>query len=368
MPKETLQGLFKGTQLRRVRRALGLSESEVASELGMSVSDVASWEDGNEVPSFVQFQALSKFFGLPEVFFLRETPAIPLQASFRSQTALRPAEMSPATRKVLVQFTELCRYQAQLERMLDTVPQIPLPQVAGIADPEREAESVRIQLGLDSQPIGDLDSLMHAEGIKVFYLDVPGKEFAGLSLVSSEFGHAIWVDATDAYVRQRFTVCHEYAHLLWDRRMTNIPTACDLDWNTEPERAFNRFAAAFLVPAKSSELWRFSEEHPSPGPEDLDSLIHIYGLSREAIARRLVELEMCGHDLVSRVLAAGLPEPPPGHPVRRRPGWRKTRGKRFLSLTRTAYKKGMISLGKLAEYLGTDPETALEFVEGKTKG
>jgi hypothetical protein len=65
------------------------------------------------------------------------------------------------------------------------------------------------------------------------------------------------------------------------------------------------------------------------------------------------------------VREGGMAKPKPSGFARRSPTWRRRLGKRYLTLCNEAYRRGLISLGKLAEYMEVDPETALEFVEGK---
>ncbi|MFQ5875975.1 MAG: ImmA/IrrE family metallo-endopeptidase [Dehalococcoidia bacterium] len=360
-----LARFFKGTQLQKARRAFGWSERDVAQGLGVRVEEVVAWEEEGNPPNPSQLETLAAIFGVREEYFLRITPETPTGAYFRGAERAQPAELSPATRKAMFSFYELCRYQKQLEDLLARAARPEVPHYEP-TDPEDAAQWVREVLGLGSRPVTDVDALLFRQNIKIFRLEIPGEEFSGLSVWDPSFGPAVLVEARDPYYRQRFTLCHEYGHFVAGGDRPSEATVCDLDWEKAPERLINRFAAALLVSRHASELWTFAEQYPKPEPEELDTLCQHFRVSREVIARRLVELEMSRAELIKEVQLVGLAGAPPARWHGRRPSWKRRLGQRYLRLARDAYRRNLISLGKLAEYLGTDAETALAFGQGET--
>lgn len=364
MKNQVLEGLFKGTQLVRARRALGWSERDLARELGLPLALVESWETGTSTPEPEQFEALVDRIGVPDRFFLTITPDTPTGAFFRGLRSVEPVALSPASRKTLATFHQLCEYQAHLEEMVVRRPPATFPDAVS-TNPETAAREVRVELGLDIKPVSDLDDVLLRLGIKLFRLEIPGEEFSGLSEWSQDWGPSALADARHASYRQRFTFAHEFGHLLRNRQGLRDPVACDLDWDKDLEGITNRFAAAFLVPATSPELRDLLLQHPDPCPTDLDPLCGYFGVSREVLARRLEGLEMASWSLVQSVRDARLPEPKPSLYRRRAAAWKRRLNKRYLNLGKRAYQQGKISLGKLAELLQVDPETALVFASGE---
>ncbi len=362
MEEKVLEGLFKPDQFRKAIRALELDADSLAGLLGVQPEDVINWEKGRDSPTFEQLENLARITGLKTEYFFLETPPIPAGVYFRSAGQRQRAVLSQGTRKTVVRFYELCRYQDELENLLGRKQEQAVPQTTNTKQPEDLAQYLRSKLGLGIGPIQNVEDVLFKQHIKVFHLDVPGQEFSGLSVWDAHLGPAILVKSDDPYYRRRFTLCHEYIHLVIASGPSNGPTVCDLDWDKQDENFANQAAAAFLIPQHNSKLWEFPEQFPSPEPEDLDSLVRYFRVSREAVARRLVELGMASTTLIGKVLAMPQ-EPKAATHARRVPGWRRRLGKRYLDLASTAYKKGLISLSRLAEYLDVDPETALEFVE-----
>lgn len=365
MEETVLKGFFRPEQLRKGREGLGLSISDVGELVGVDDVAVRGWESGALVPSLDQLEHLASAFGLSTDYFLDATPPMPINAYVRSSGSAQVPGRSLESRKVVYRFYELCRYQNQLEALLSDEAQVQLPHPQS-SDPEFIAQALRSDLDLGGGPIPDLERVLFRHRIKVFYLEVPDSEFSGLSIAARPLGPAILVALGEPYYRQRFTLGHEFAHLVTSVD-GHADSVCDLDWDDEREAFANKVAAAFLMPQHDTELWEFPVKFPSPHPEDLDGLIRRYHVSREAVARRLVELGMAGWGLIVEVRKVSLSEPRPRDHTRRRPLWRRRLRRRYIELAARAHRKGHISIGKLAEYLDVDSETALDFIDAQLR-
>jgi Zn-dependent peptidase ImmA (M78 family) len=90
----------------------------------------------------------------------------------------------------------------------------------------------------------------------------------------------ILVNSTDAPVRQRFTLAHEFGHhnlghgSIVDR---------EIHWDSKEPRevAANRFAAEFLAPLQAINLWFDIRGNPAPHLELLVTLANSFGISCE---------------------------------------------------------------------------------------
>lgn len=141
------------------------------------------------------------------------------------------------------------------------------------ASPEEIASDIRSTLGLDdlwaseqpswNQALVELRRRMEDVGILVVVTGIVGtnthrklevSEFRGFVLVD-DYAPLVFVNNSDGKAAQMFTLAHELAHIWFGKSaifdLSGLQPADD-----EVERASNRIAAEFLVPAiKLKELW-----------------------------------------------------------------------------------------------------------------
>lgn len=98
--------------------------------------------------------------------------------------------------------------------------------------------------GVRSGPV-DVFRILMESGVFVHYTD--SSDFSGASKVDEEGNARIWVNKTEARVRQRFTAAHEFGHILLHegllfRDYVFVGSSDPLEW------AANKFAAELLMP------------------------------------------------------------------------------------------------------------------------
>ena len=141
MEQQILVGLFKPSQLRAARRSLGWSERDIAEAVGVTWDIVVGWEEARAVPSPEQFQALASALQVPDRYLLTEAPEEPGRPFFRRTAQPEPVSMSPATRRSVHLFYDLCRRQNELSGLLGrSRPVMPFYE---ISDPETLAAKMR---------------------------------------------------------------------------------------------------------------------------------------------------------------------------------------------------------------------------------
>ena len=118
------------------------------------------------------------------------------------------------------------------------------------AAPENKSRRIlaafeRLRSGLDSRPVANLRKWLNDQGVRVFWLEIPGNEFTGLSWWHKVYGPCMLANLKDSPERRNFTMAHELAHLLIDAPAAL--TVCDLT-DIAGEKLANRFAAEFLMP------------------------------------------------------------------------------------------------------------------------
>ncbi|MFQ5810795.1 MAG: ImmA/IrrE family metallo-endopeptidase, partial [Armatimonadota bacterium] len=237
-----------GGQLRAARESIGLSVAEAAEAVGASPDELVAWESDKAQPPVEGLWELAELYFRSVDYFLRPTPPPPANVSFRVTRAKALRDLSLDARQVLARFEELCRAQTDLERLLGEPAPSPLPSVDGAVDPEALAESERGRLGLADRPISDLRGVLEGDGVRVFERQVPGDEVAGLSWRHAAYGPCILVNAGDRLERRRWTVAHEYFHVV----TSESAHICDLESvGSSEERLAQGFAANFLMPPEA---------------------------------------------------------------------------------------------------------------------
>ncbi|MCE5322109.1 ImmA/IrrE family metallo-endopeptidase [bacterium] len=160
-----------------------------------------------------------------------------------------------------------------------------------------------------SNPI-DLAQEWAASAWKRFDFELP----VNLSLICKylkiNFRHKVMEDAVGGYLlrtpkrryivmnsnhelaRQRFTIAHEIAEFLLDRRQEYSGRRYSIDGSQEPrERFCNRFAANLLMPA-AAVLTQAQELHHSTRNNKTNVLASRFGVSEQAMRYRLNELAL----------------------------------------------------------------------------
>jgi len=349
--------LILPSQLRQARESISLTQAAAAEFIGVAEETLASWEAGLSEPTVEQLESLATLYRRGVDYFLAEYPRQPTRVFLRTLTHALMPSVELDTRKVIAEFEELCRHEWELEQMSGLENQVLItPQIgrppAGLALFERE------RVGLDSQPVKDLRELLARQGVRVFWLPIPEGVFAGLSWWHVTYGPCILANSLDNPGRRVFTMAHEYGHLVSSGEESL--TICDLS-DIDEERYANRFATEFLMPERDvRSYWQtHSGAHSSFDIEFIDVMARRYNVSREALAIRLEEL-----GLLPNALWLVQTAPKPRSFGRRRPNWRRTRGERYVGKALRAHQTGQLSLGKLAEFLGTDLRTALKAISG----
>ena len=246
-----------GRRLRAAREACGMTQDEVARDLGVSRSTIAQIELGNRPVTSLDLSRLADVFGRD----MREL----LGDSFRSQdtiVALFRAEPDVREQKQIVDALRKCvavgRELSNLEQLLGierigvapATYSLPTPTTKwdAIQQADHVAAEERRRLGLGWLSLRDMNELLEAQGVRTGLIDLPD-DVSGLTLTEATLGLFVVANRKHAPLRQRFSFAHEYAHVLLDRaRRGVVSRAADRD-NLLEVRA-NAFAAAFLMPTE----------------------------------------------------------------------------------------------------------------------
>lgn len=290
-----------------LRWALERSSKDI-STLTEKLPRLQGWLDGQSQPTLRQLEALAKATSTPlGYFFLAQPPEeklpIPL---FRTLGDGHPHRPSPDLLET-VQIME--RRQAWVREYLVDEGQLALRFVRSAKlseEPGRIAGEIRSVLGLElawaaklatwSDALRELQKKMEAAWILVVVNGIVGnnthrkldpEEFRGFVLVD-EYAPLVFVNGADAKAAQMFTLAHELAHL-W----IGSSAAFDLrelqPANDDTERACNRVAAEFLVPARELQEYWTSLARDS---DRFQLLARRFKVSELVAARRALDLAL----------------------------------------------------------------------------
>ena len=242
-----------GRRLKQARESCGLTQEDTAREMAVARATVAQIELGNRSVSGLELSKFSYLYARD----IREFLAPNFSADSLTSVLLRAEDdagdgVKVALRDCIALGHQLRDLEALLgiSRSSGSVASYPSVSLGSkwdaIQSGTQTAIEERRRLGLGSGPLGELPALLEAQGIRTGLIAMP-PGVSGLMISDPSVGLFVVVNREHPAMRQRFSWCHEYAHLLLDRaQMGHV--------SRESERAdllevrANVFAANFLMP------------------------------------------------------------------------------------------------------------------------
>jgi Zn-dependent peptidase ImmA (M78 family)/transcriptional regulator with XRE-family HTH domain len=230
-----------------------LTQDDVAQEMGVARATVAQIELGNRSVSGLELAKFSYLYARD----IREFVAPTFNVDSLTSVLLRAEDgEEDGVRTALRDCIALGHQLRDLETLLginrSTGNVASYPSVAlgskwdAIQSGTQAALEERRRLGLGFGPLGDVPALLEAQGIRTGLIQMPAG-VSGLMISDSTVGLFVVVNRNHPSVRQRFSWCHEYAHLLLDRaQMGHVSRESDRSDLLEVRA--NVFAANFLMP------------------------------------------------------------------------------------------------------------------------
>lgn len=378
-----------GRRLRAARESCGMTQEDVARRLGVSRPTVAQMELGNRAATSIELDKLAYLFGRDMREFVADSfeEEDALAVLFRAEPEIANHEdVADSLRACIALGREVTNLEGLLGIDRDLAGAVTYEVVAprsrwdAIQQGERAAEQERRRLGLGWAPAPPLPELLETQGVRTGIVDLP-EEISGITISNQSVGLFIVANRQHASARRRFSFAHEYAHVLFDRRMKGMVTRAS-DRDELAEVRANAFAAAFLMPPEGIRQFvnALGKGQPSraiaqvfdeagavqaegraaPGSQDIQlydvvHLAHYYGVSRLAALFRLRNLKLvtqaeweqlksaddAGYGLeLARLL--NLPDSGEGDDA---DGFRH----RVLGLSLEAYRRELITRAKLME-------------------
>ena len=157
---------------------------------------------------------------------------------------------------------------------------------------ELRANKILLESNIHEVPV-DIESIADKLGIKISY--APSEEYSGM-LIRREDGQALMgINSSEPKTRMRFTVAHEIAHFLFDKKnkvYIDYRTSTRLLDKPKEEKRADFFAANILMPKKllTLDFEKISKE--SFSQDHLIDLAKKYQVSQDAMKYRLSNLRL----------------------------------------------------------------------------
>ena len=378
-----------GRRLRAARESCGMTQEDVARRLGVSRPTVAQMELGNRASTSIELDKLAYLFGRDIREFVADSfeEEDALAVLFRAEPEIANHEdVADSLRACIALGREVTNLEGLLGIDRDLSGAVTYEVVAprsrwdAIQQGERAAEQERRRQGLGWAPAPPLPELLETQGVRTGIVDLP-EEISGITISNQSVGLFIVANRQHAPARRRFSFAHEYAHVLFDRRMKGIVTRSS-DRDELVEVRANAFAAAFLMPPEGIRQFvnALGKGQPSraiaqvfdeagavqaegraaPGSQDIQlydvvHLAHYFGVSRLAALFRLRNLKLLTQGEFDQLKAADdagygselalLLNLPDSEGADDKDGFRH----RVLSLALEAYRRELITRSKFVE-------------------
>lgn len=363
-----------GERLRLARDAAKITQAQAAEAISAARTTLVAIEQGSRRPRLDEMQTLAGLYGTTvNALLRRESAKVDLRPRFRrTQDGGSAVEMASAL------LTDLVKAEVELEDLLGVVrsrsepPERPILPGNVLAQAEEDAFELRQWLGIGDAPVHDVVSILELQlGARVFVRRLEAK-ISGLYAYDNDAGPCILLNALHPRERRAQTAAHELGHYISTR---NAPDSLyeGSPEQTREERYANAFARAFLTPARTvKSMFRDT----TAGATNLTRrhvivLAHGFGVSREALVRRLEELDLVPNgtwDWFERT--GGITNDQARQVLGENPAFdpRGEDGERSVSLrlqllAAEAWKRDLLSEGQVASLLKIDRVQARELID-----
>ncbi len=367
-----------GERLAEARKACGKTQQDAAEALGVARTSVTAIEKGQRRIQARELAQLAQLYGRPVNELLQ--PALLGKFAPRLRAAAGIQSTDPALVPAISDLRDLCQDYVRLEDLCKAPLQYRYPEPydrAGLS-PVHAGDDLalleRNRLGLGDGPVLELRQVLEGDvGLRIFLMRLPPR-VSEMYEYDERAGGCVALNRGHPPERRRWSLAHAYGHFLAGRYQPEVAALPAERRAPDEERFADAFARSFLMPAAGlRQRFHALIRGRQPTVADVLVLAHRYGVSAEAMARRLESLGLLREGAWEQILDAGLKvrqaqaalalppppddeEAPPRHSAYVLP-------MRYRSLAARAYDQALISESQLARFLRTDPVDARATVQ-----
>lgn len=285
-----------GRRLRIARESAGVTQAQAATAIAVARTTVVAMEKGERAVRMEELQPLARLYGTSVNSLLRtESVYVDLVPRFR-QMPSRDDGASTDAAKILA---DLVRAEVELENLLGIVhprnypPQRPIMPGDVRVQATSDATELRQRLGLGSAPVRDITSLLELDlGIRVYSRRLDSS-VSGLFAYDERIGACILLNSAHPRQRRTMSAAHELGHFIASRQSPEVLYRDGRSQSRE-ERYANAFAREFLTPGRAvmTKFHDLTQGSSRLTRRHVVLLAHAFAVSREAMVRRLEELDL----------------------------------------------------------------------------
>ena len=373
---EALSNRQIGRRLRTVRESARLRQSDAAEQIQVARTTLVAIENGSRRVRSEEIQKLARLYGVSvNAILRREAVHLDLAPRFRKL----PKSSEQAREDAAQLLNRLVSAELELENVLGVPRQPQYPRERPIrsgdvaVQAEEDAQELRSWFGLGSGPVLDMVPFLELQvGMRVYVRRMAGS-ISGLFAYSEEAGACVLLNANHPVGRIAQTGAHELGHFITSREEPELLVEEDASRSRE-EKYATAFAQSFLTPRRAVRQ-RFEEITAGQSHftrRHVILLAHAFAVSREAIVRRLEDLQLVRRGTWDwfqengGITAAQSDEVLGFSPETwwRRPAASGPVPQRLALLVREAWKHDLYSEGQLASLLDLGRVEVRELLDG----
>jgi Zn-dependent peptidase ImmA (M78 family)/transcriptional regulator with XRE-family HTH domain len=278
-------------RIAQVREFAGLSKTDLAKALGVTVAAVSQWEDGSKNPTTENLVSIAEALKVDVKLLMKPIPPVVLTrrsaAIFRAKSEAKTSQLNRRANR----FAEMVSELFMLIEQWVTLPTVELPTVSA-SDVEKSAASCRKAWGLGNLPITKLGELFESKGVRLCTAEFADDRCDAYSCVIDGRPYVFMGTEKQDRARARFDLAHELGHLLLHRHLSDA----EIQENSkEIERQANVFAGAFLMPPDT-----FSRDVVDTSLLGFKRLKPKWGVSIQAMVYRAQSLNLISDETFER--------------------------------------------------------------------
>lgn len=296
MKPEEIDPVDVGERLRIARETVEITQAEAAASIEVARTTLVAIEQGRRRIRMNELQRLSQRYGTTiNALLRREAIYVDLAPRFRKFSV----GADPVADEAVRLMSNLAKAELELENLLGVKrirnypPERPILPGDVRAQAEQDAIELRQRLGLGIGSIPDIVTLLEMElGVRVYVRKLDGR-ISGVFAYDEKVGPCMLLNANHRRDRRTQSAAHECGHFISTRREPEILETGESETSRE-ERYASSFGRAFLTPARgvNQKFQEIITGSDRVTRRHIIILAHYFGVSREAMTRRLEELKL----------------------------------------------------------------------------
>jgi Zn-dependent peptidase ImmA (M78 family)/transcriptional regulator with XRE-family HTH domain len=234
-----MTGIVNTEMIVLAREARGLSQAELAEQVGMSATNLSKIERNDIGVQEGIVEKISEATHFPPSFFSQAGEIVPDNLGYRRRQTVPQKLLTPINAWVNL-VRRHCRF---LYGALDLkAPQIPVLEVTEEQNPEQIASKVRQLWGIKTPVIENLTAVLEDKGIAIGSFNFGTERVDSRTVLADKRFPVIIYNSTILGDRQRFSLAYELGQLV-------MHTFNAVPFDRDITKEASAFAAALLLPA-----------------------------------------------------------------------------------------------------------------------